>query len=78
LRDDKPVQAKLQPEPNNDYDQHAIADFINYHSGWEKAGYIAKELRSDLHPFLERNNLKTTVQLHTFASLNKDPGAKKL
>ena len=61
MREDKPVQAKLQQEPDNDYDQHAIAVFINYHSGWEKVGYIAKELTSDLHPFLERNNLKTTV-----------------
>jgi len=24
LREDKPVQAKLQPEPDNNYDHHAI------------------------------------------------------
>jgi len=61
LREDKPVQAKLQPEPDNNYDQHEIAVFTNYHSGWEKVGYIGKELTSDLYPFLERNNLKITV-----------------
>lgn len=61
LEEDKPVQAKLQPEPDNDYDQQAIAVYINYQSGWEKVGYIATELTSELHPLLERNNLKITV-----------------
>ena len=91
LEEDKPVQAKLQPEPDNDYDQQTIAVYINYHSGWDKVGYIAKELTSDLHPLLERNNLKTTVahirfrvnylQVGYYLTLNittQGPGAKKL
>ena len=61
LEEDKPVQAKLQPEPDNEYDQQVIAVYISYHSGWEKVGYIATELTSDLHPLLQRNNLKITV-----------------
>ena len=29
LEEDKPVQARDQPEPNNDYDQQAISVYIN-------------------------------------------------
>ncbi|CAH3121948.1 unnamed protein product [Porites lobata] len=57
----KDVQAQLQPEPENDYDQNAIAVLINCGSGWNKVGYIAKELTSDIHPIIERNNIKVTV-----------------
>ena len=57
----KDVQAQLQPEPENDYDQHAIAVLINCGGGWNKVGYIAKELTSDIHPIIERNNIKVTV-----------------
>ena len=28
LEEDKPVQAKLEPEPDNDYDQRTIAVYI--------------------------------------------------
>jgi len=45
LREDKPVQAKLKPEPDNDYDQHAIAVFINYPcAGPYKAGGQREQL----------------------------------
>ena len=43
LENNKDVQAQLQPEPENDYDQNAIAVLINCGSGWNKVGYIAKE-----------------------------------
>ena len=43
LREDKPVQAELQPEPDNDYDQQAIAVYMNYHSCWEKVVYILQK-----------------------------------
>ena len=61
LENNKDVQAQLQPEPENDYDQHAIAVLINCGGGWNKVGYIAKELTSDIHPIIERNNINVTV-----------------
>lgn len=38
------VSAKLEAEPNNQYDSNAIAVFIDYGSNWVKISYIAKEL----------------------------------
>ena len=61
--------AKLQQEPENDYNQNAIAVLINFGSGWNKVGYIAKELTSELHPLIDNGNIKVNVaESELFAS----------
>ena len=61
LEEEKEVMAKLQPEPDNDYDQNAIAVLINFGSGWNKVGYIAKELTRELHPLIDNDSIKVNV-----------------
>ena len=55
------VMEKLQQEPENGYDQNAIAVLINSGSGWNKVGYIAKELTSELQPLVDNGNIKVNV-----------------
>ena len=47
----------LQQEPENDYDQNALSVLINFGSGWNKVGYIAKELTSELQPLIDNDNI---------------------
>ena len=61
LEQEQEVMAKLQQEPENDYDQNAIAVLINFGSGWNKVGYIAKELTSELQPLIDNGNIKVNV-----------------
>ena len=53
--------AKLQQEPENDYDQNAVAVLINFDSGQNKLGWIAKELTSELQPLIDSGNIKVNV-----------------
>ena len=52
------MSAKLEAEPNNQYDSNAIAVFIDYGSNWVKIGYIARELTRYIHPLLATVNVK--------------------
>jgi len=60
------VMAKLQQEPENDYDQNAIAVLINFSSGRNKVGYIAQESTSELRPIVENGNIKVNVEHFRF------------
>ena len=53
--------AKLQQGPENDYDQNAVALLVNFGSGWNKLGYIAKELTSELQPLSDNGNIKVNA-----------------
>jgi hypothetical protein len=46
------VQVKLRPEPNNERDSKAIGIDMDYGSGWIHVGYIASELTMYIHPLL--------------------------
>lgn len=58
------VSAKLEAEPNNQYDSNAIAVFIDYGNNWVKIGYIAKELTRYIHPLLANGNIITVNVKH--------------
>lgn len=61
LEEEQEVVAKLQPEPDNEHDENAIAVHINIGSDWNKVGYIARELTRELHPLIENSNIKVNV-----------------
>ena len=64
----RPVFAKLVPEPGNPMDKNAIAVYVLTHDDYEKVGYILKELTSYLHAPLSKRTLDVTVknvQFHT-------------
>ena len=50
-----------QKEPENNYDQNTLSVLINFGSGWNKVGYIAKDLTSELQPLIHNGNIKVNV-----------------
>ena len=51
------VTARLQPEPENEKDKDAILVQLDYGSGFNSVGYIAKEVTKYLHPLIKKNTL---------------------
>jgi hypothetical protein len=43
-RQDKPVNVRIRPEPLNPMDPSAIANDVDYGTGWTHIGYIASQL----------------------------------
>jgi hypothetical protein len=52
------IKAKIEPDPQNAFDENAIAVSINYGDGWKLIGFIAKELTKYIHPQIRMNNIK--------------------
>lgn len=50
------IQCKVEREPNNPYDSHAIAFFCKL-SKWEKIGYAVTEVLPELHDAIARNKI---------------------
>jgi len=51
-------KVKLEPEPDNAYDEHAISVYIDHGSVMKLVGYIAHELTKYIHPLLEKGAIK--------------------
>ena len=58
----RPIFARIEAEPENAHDKHAIAVYISSSSGYEKVGFIARELTKYIHPIL--NDRHTDVDVH--------------
>jgi len=43
------LPVKLQPEPNNKLDSKAIAFMCQDNSGWQRIGYVVRELTDEVH-----------------------------
>ena len=55
LREDKTVEVKIVPEPNNQYDARAIAFHCKVNNEWKRIGYIVRECLEHVHrPMAER------------------------
>ena len=57
----RPVFVKIEAEPENVHDRHAIAVYVISSSGYEKVGYIASELTEYVHPILKDPDLEVSV-----------------
>ena len=53
----RPVDVSLEKEPDNIYDENAIAVFIRNDVAWHKAGYIASQLTQHVSPFMTGRDL---------------------
>ncbi len=62
------VFAKIEAEPDNPYDKHAIAVYVMSSSDYEKVGYIAKELTQYVHPVLYDKSLDVSVKKIRFCT----------
>jgi hypothetical protein len=58
----RPVFAKLVPEPENPVDKNAIAVYVATNEVFEKVGYIPKELTCYLHGPLSKKTLDVEVK----------------
>lgn len=58
----RPVLAKLVVEPDNPYDQNAIAVYIMSSEEYQKVGYIARELTKFVHPLLKGPSTEVNVK----------------
>ena len=52
-----PVIVRLRPESTNEKDSNAIAIDMNYGTGWNCVGYIARELTEYLHPLINNSGV---------------------
>ena len=65
----RPVFVKLEAEPDNAFDMHAIAVYVMSSSNYEKVGYIARELTQFVHPLLQDPALEVSVQRIWFCTV---------
>lgn len=54
--------AKLQAEPDNPLDKHAIAVYVISSADYEKVGYIATEMTQFVHPVLKDPSFQVSVK----------------
>ena len=59
---------KLKKEPDNLYDQNAIAVYVMASSDYRKVGYIARELTKFVHPLLSDPSLEVSVKKIRFST----------
>lgn len=64
----RPVFVKLEAEPDNPIDKHAIAVYIMSSSNYEKVDHIARELTQFLHPLLKDPTLEVAVKKIRFST----------
>lgn len=64
----RPLFVNLKAEPDNLYDQNAIAVFIMASSEYKKVGYIARELTKFVHPLLSDPSLEVSVNKIRFST----------
>jgi hypothetical protein len=64
----RPVFTKIEAEPENVHDKHAIAVYIMSSSDYEKVGYIPSELTKYIHPILKDPNLDVSVNRIRFCT----------
>lgn len=64
----RPVFAKIEAEPENMHDKHAIAVYIMSSEDYEKVGYIPSELTKYIHPILKDPDLEVTVNRIRFCT----------
>ena len=64
----RPVFAKLEADPENAYDRNAIAVYIMSYSGFNKVGYLARELTQFIHPLLNDPSLRVSVKKIRFST----------
>ena len=63
-----PLFVKLRKEPDNLYDQNAIAVYIMASSDYKKVGYIARELTKFVHPLLSDPSFEVSVNKIRFST----------
>jgi len=51
------VPVKLQPEPNNKYDNKAIAFMCETDSGWERIGYVVREATEEVQAAIRNKKI---------------------
>ena len=62
------ILVKLEAEPSNTVDSHAIAVFIKSSVDFKKVGYIASELTQFVHPLLKEQSLEVSVRAIRFCT----------
>ena len=68
------VPVKLQPEPNNKYDNKAVAFMCRTDSGWERIGYVVKEAAEEVHAAIRNKKiLKVAFEWIKYKFLFKSP-----
>jgi len=70
----RPVFVKLEAEPDNPVDKHAIAVYVMSSSNYEKVGYVASELTQFVHPVLKDPTLEVSVQRIWFCTVFQQIG----
>lgn len=58
----RPVFAKLEHEPDNPFDNNAIAVFVQTNAEYKKVGYIASELTKYVLPHLHESEFDVSVK----------------
>ena len=58
----QPVFAKLEHEPDNPFDNNAIAVFVQTDAEYKKVGYIASELTKYVLPHLRESEFDVSVK----------------
>lgn len=59
IRDGKTVLVKLQKEPDNIRDSHAIAFMCNPNDKWERIGYVVREALDAVHYAVDNNQINS-------------------
>lgn len=65
----RPVFVKLQAEPDNPIDKHAIAVYVMSSADYEKVGYIASEMTQFVHPALRDSSFQVSVKRIWFSTV---------
>lgn len=64
----RPIFAKLEAEPDNVNDKHAIAVYVMSSSDYEKVGYLPRELTQYVHPVLQCPSLNVSINNIRFST----------
>lgn len=64
----RPIFAKIEAEPENVHDKHAIAVYVMSSSNFEKVGYIPSELTKYIHPILNDPDLDISIHRIRFCT----------
>ena len=68
------VPVKLEPEPNNKYDNKAVAFMCQADSDWERIGYVVREASAEVHEAISNNKiLKVSLEWIKYKFLFKTP-----
>ena len=51
------VPVKIEPEPNNKFDNKAVAFMCQADCGWERIGYVVREASEEVHQAITNNKI---------------------